>query len=56
MSAVKARSRLTAWKYFAGASILAAGLLVKVGVPVAPIAIGIALSAFVNWKRLGSRA
>ena len=37
------------WKYFIGASILAAGLLIKAGAPFVPIAAGIALAAFVMW-------
>ena len=44
------------WKYFVGACILAAGLLIKAGVPIAPIVIGIAGAAYLNWKRLASRA
>lgn len=44
------------WKYFVGSCILATGLLLKLGVPIAPIAIGIAVAAFVNWKRLDSRS
>jgi hypothetical protein len=44
------------WKYFAGSCILAAGLLVKIGVPVAPIAMGIAAAGFLNWKRRATRA
>jgi hypothetical protein len=44
------------WKYFVGACILAAGLLFKLGVPVVPIAVGIAGAAYLNWKRLASRA
>ena len=44
------------WKYFVGACILAAGLLIKVGVPLVPIAIGIAAAAYLNWKRPASRA
>jgi len=39
------------WKYFVGASILAAGLLIKVGAPLVPVALGIALAAFFNWRR-----
>ncbi len=39
------------WKFFVGACILAAGLLLKAGAPVAAVAMGIALAAFVNWKR-----
>jgi hypothetical protein len=35
------------WKFFVGASILVVGLLVKVGAPLVPIAVGIAI---VTWK------
>jgi len=44
------------WKYFVGSCILAAGLLLKAGVPFAPIALGIAAAAYLNWKRLTPRA
>ena len=46
---------MTSWKYFVGACILAAGLLIKVGVPVVPIALGIAAAAYLTWKRSGGR-
>lgn len=39
------------WKFFIGSSILAAGLLFKAGAPVVAVALGIALAAFVNWKK-----
>jgi hypothetical protein len=39
------------WKLFVGATILSAGLLIKVGAPLVPVALGIAGAAFVNWKR-----
>ena len=39
------------WKYFIGASILAAGLLIKVGAPLISIVMGIAAAAFFNWRR-----
>ena len=39
------------WKYFAGACILAAGLLVKFGAPIGPVALGIGLAALWNWSR-----
>jgi hypothetical protein len=39
------------WKYFIGASILAAGLLIKVGAPLFAVAMGIAMAAFLNWRR-----
>jgi hypothetical protein len=39
------------WKFFIGASILAAGLLIKVGAPIAPVVMGIAMAAFFNWRR-----
>jgi hypothetical protein len=38
------------WKFFIGACILAAGLLVKAGAPLVPIAVGIALAALVTWR------
>jgi hypothetical protein len=47
---------MNTWRYFVGSCILAAGLLIKVGVPVFPIGIGVAAAAFVTWKRLASRA
>jgi hypothetical protein len=39
------------WKLFVGASILSAGLLIKVDAPLIPLLLGIALAAFVNHKR-----
>jgi len=39
------------WKYFLGASILAAGLLLKAGAPLVPIVLGLAVAAFVTWKK-----
>jgi hypothetical protein len=39
------------WKYFTGASILATGLLIKVGAPLVPIVLGIAMAALFNWRR-----
>ena len=39
------------WKYFIGASILTAGLLVKAGAPLVAVVIGIAGAAFLNWRR-----
>jgi len=41
---------MTKWKFFIGACILAAGLLIKAGVPIVSIALGIALAAVVTWK------
>jgi hypothetical protein len=41
---------MTKWKFFIGACILAAGLLFKVGAPVLPVIIGIAVAAVVTWK------
>ena len=38
------------WKFFVGASILSVGLLLKLGAPLVPIALGIAGAALVNWK------
>jgi hypothetical protein len=39
------------WRYFVGACILAAGLLLKAGAPLVPIALGIAAAALFNWTR-----
>jgi hypothetical protein len=39
------------WKYFVGAAILAVGLLVKAGAPVAPLALGLAVAAFFSWRK-----
>ena len=39
------------WKFFIGACILASGLLFKAGAPVIPVAAGIAVAAFLNWKK-----
>lgn len=39
------------WKYFVGASILSIGLLIKMGAPLVPIALGILGAAFINWKK-----
>jgi hypothetical protein len=38
------------WKFFVGACILTAGLLIKAGAPLVPIALGIAGTALINWK------
>ena len=39
------------WRYFIGASILSAGLLVKVGAPIPAVAVGIVAVAFINWRQ-----
>lgn len=39
------------WKYFIGASILAWGLLLKLGAPIPALAAGTLLAAFWNWRR-----
>jgi hypothetical protein len=39
------------WKFFLGASILSVGLLLKLGAPLVPIAIGLAAAAFLTWKK-----
>ena len=39
------------WKYFIGAAILAGGLLVKAGAPLVPLALGLAIAAFLTWKK-----
>jgi hypothetical protein len=38
------------WRYFGGASILAAGLLLKFGAPVSAVLLGIASAAAANWS------
>jgi hypothetical protein len=38
------------WKFFVGACILAAGLLIKAGAPPFSVAFGIALAAIATWK------
>ncbi len=42
------------WKFFIGACILVAGLMIKFGAPVMAVAMGIVLAAFFNWRRLRS--
>jgi hypothetical protein len=37
------------WRYFAGASILAAGLLLKFGAPLPAVVLGIAAAGTANW-------
>ncbi len=39
------------WKFFIGASILAAALLIKVGAPLIPVALAIVLVGVFNWHR-----
>ena len=41
---------MTKWRWFVGSCILATGLLLKAGVPLVPLVIGIAGAAFLNWK------
>lgn len=38
------------WKFFIGSCILAAGLLVKAGAPIVPIAAGMVVAGIVTWK------
>jgi len=40
------------WKFFIGACILVTGLMIKFGAPVPAVAMGIALAAVFNWRRL----
>jgi hypothetical protein len=37
------------WRYFGGASILAAGLLIKSGAPIAAVVLGITGAAAATW-------
>jgi hypothetical protein len=39
------------WQYLIGASILAAGLMLKAGAPITAIAMGVALAVFLQWLR-----
>jgi hypothetical protein len=39
------------WKFFLGSCILAGGLLLKVGAPLVPVALGIAAAAIFTWRR-----
>ena len=41
---------MTKLKYFLGACILAGGALIKLGAPLVPVALGVALAAIVSWK------
>jgi len=41
-------------KYFLGASILAAGLMVKAGAPLLPVAVGLAVAAVLTWMKARS--
>ena len=38
------------WKFFVGASILSAGLLIKLGVPLIAVVLGVGLAGAVTWK------
>jgi hypothetical protein len=40
----------TSWKFFGGACILVAGLLIKSGAPLVPIAVGLVLAGVVTGK------
>ena len=37
------------WKFFGGACIVAAGLAVKFGAPLAAVAMGLAFAGLLNW-------
>ena len=38
------------WKFFVGASIIVAAALVRVGVPIIPIAAGLVTAGLITWK------
>ena len=44
------------WKYFAGAAVLAAYLLLANGAPPLPVAAGLALAAVLTRRRASGRA
>lgn len=46
---------MTAWKFFAGSSILAAGLLIKAGAPLLPVALGMIAAGVLTWRRVRSQ-
>ena len=39
------------WKFFIGSCILAVGLLLKMGAPVVPVAVGIVAAGYLNWRK-----
>lgn len=39
------------WRYFVGAVILAAGVLLKAGAPLPAVVLGTGLAAFLNLRR-----
>lgn len=39
------------WRVFFVASVVSAALLVKVGAPLVPVAIGVALAAYFSYRR-----
>jgi len=43
------------WRYFGGAAILAAGVLIKFGAPVPAVVFGILGAAAANWWLLRNR-
>ncbi|HEU5258475.1 MAG TPA: hypothetical protein VFU28_20960 [Vicinamibacterales bacterium] len=38
------------WKFFIGSSIVVAAALIKVGVPIFPIAAGLVTAGLLTWK------
>jgi len=39
------------WRYFFGACILSVGLLLKAGVPIVPLVLGLGAAAYVTWRK-----
>jgi len=39
------------WKLLVGASILSVGLLLKIGAPIVPIALGVTMAVLLQWRR-----
>ena len=39
------------WKLFVGASILSAGVLLKIGASIVPVAAGVMAAAVLHWRR-----
>jgi hypothetical protein len=38
------------WRWFPGAGILVAGILLKMGAPVSAVVIGLLVAAFATWQ------
>jgi hypothetical protein len=41
---------MLAWRWFPGAAILVAGIVLKLGAPVSAVVIGLLVAAFATWQ------